>query len=134
MHIESKQQDIARPASAVFDFIRDFRNFEYLMPEQVTNYQADYDHCSFETNALGKISLKMAERLKDKMVRAISGEVTPVKFELIVNISAFSPDSSSVTLALDAELSSMMAMLAKSPLTNFVNMLAEKLKSVMESK
>jgi carbon monoxide dehydrogenase subunit G len=133
MHIESKKQVIARPASEIYAFIKDFRNFEQLMPSQVMNYQAEYDQCSFEISSMGQVSLEMKERIEDQMIRAASTAATAINFELIVNLVPEIAGSSIVQSELNAELSPMLAMLAKNPLNNFINMLVDKLKEVMES-
>jgi len=132
MHIESNKQSIARPASEIYTFIKDFRNFERLMPSQVMNYQAGYEQCSFEISSMGRVSLEMKERIEDKMIRAASTAGTAINFELIVNLVPESAGASIVQAELNAELSPMLAMLARNPLNNFINMLVDKLKEVME--
>jgi carbon monoxide dehydrogenase subunit G len=133
MHIESKKQSIARPTSEIYAFIKDFRNFGQLMPSQVMNYQAGYEQCSFEISSMGQVTLEMKERIEDKMIRAASTAGTAINFELIVNLVPESAGSSIAQAELNAELSPMLAMLAKNPLNNFINMLMDKLKEVMES-
>jgi carbon monoxide dehydrogenase subunit G len=133
MHIESKKQSIARPASEIYAFIKDFRNFEHLMPSQVMNYQAEYDQCSFEISSMGNVTLEMKERIDDQMIRAASTAGTAINFELIVYLVSENANSSICRAELNAELSPMLAMLAKNPLNNFINMLVDKLKEVMES-
>jgi carbon monoxide dehydrogenase subunit G len=132
MHIESNKQSIARPASEIYVFIKDFRNFERLMPPQVMNYQAGYEQCSFEISSMGRVSLEMKERIEDQMIRAASTAGTAINFDLIVNLVPESTGSSLVRAELNAELSPMLAMLARNPLNNFINMLVDKLKEVME--
>jgi carbon monoxide dehydrogenase subunit G len=133
MQIESKKQIIARPTSEIYAFIKDFRNFRQLMPSQVMNYQAGYEECSFEISSMGQVSLEMKERIEDQMIRAVSTAGTAINFELIVNLVPENAGSSSAQAELNAELSPMLAMLARNPLNNFINMLVDKLKEVMES-
>ena len=133
MHIESKKQSIARPTGEIYAFIKDFRNFGQLMPSQVMNYQAGYEQCSFEISSMGQVTLEMKERIEGQMIRAASAAGTAINFELIVNLVPESTGSSIAQAELKAELSPMLAMLAKNPLNNFINMLMDKLKEVMES-
>lgn len=133
IHLKSNEQVIFRPANEVFSFIEDFRNFNHLMPQQVQNYKADRDHCSFDISSMGHVSLEMTERVADSHVKASSTGQTPVKFDLLVYLEAVKTQQCTATIHLNAELSPMFAMLARTPLTNFINMMAEKLKEVLEA-
>jgi len=132
-HLESKGLVIHKPVHEVFAFVEDFRNFGHLMPAQVVNYKADYNHCSFDINSMGHISLEMAERIPNKSVKASSTEQTPVNFDLLVILDATGQNHCNAIVHLNADLSPMLAMLARSPLSNFINMIAGKLKEVMEA-
>jgi hypothetical protein len=71
--------------------------------------------------------------LENSKIRAASSGKTAIKFELVVNLLPETPDSCTAFAELDAELSPMLAMLARNPLNNFINMLVDKLKEVMET-
>ncbi len=134
MQIESNKQIIDRPVNDVYSFIEDFRNFEHLMPEQVKNYQATRNNCSFEISGMGEVSLEMSERIEFSKVISVSSGSTAVKFELIVNLNTENTGQCGVMVELNAELSAMLAMIAKNPLEYFINTLVSKLKEVMEAK
>jgi hypothetical protein len=57
---------------------------------------------------------------------------TPVKFNLLVKLfeSEDDPDKTTGIIEIDAELNAMMAMIARRPLENLVNVMAEKLNEV----
>ncbi|MBE0662746.1 MAG: hypothetical protein IH597_09775 [Bacteroidales bacterium] len=133
MHIKSEAQIIDKPASEVYSFIKDFRNFEHLMPPQVQNYKASYDECSFEISGMGSVWLEMNERVEDTRVMASSTGNTAIKFDLIVNLSMQSPGQCMAIAELNADLSTMLSMIARKPLNNFINMMVEKLKEVLET-
>lgn len=133
MNIESARQIIEKPISEVYSFIKDFRNFEHLLPAQVQNYKADYDQCSFEISGMGSILLEMKERIEDTKVMASSAGNTAIKFDLILNLSSQSTGTCSAIAELNAELSPMLSMIARNPLSNFINMMVEKLKEVLEA-
>ena len=133
MHIKSHEEKIARSANEVYAFLEDFRNFGHLLPSQVQNYQAGYDQCSFEISGMGTIALEMNERIPASSIKAVAIKPTAIDFHLIVNIYSETSESSSVVVELDAKLSMMLEMIAATPLSNFINMLAAKLKEIMES-
>jgi carbon monoxide dehydrogenase subunit G len=132
MHIKSNRQTIERPINEVYSFIEDFRNFEHLMPEQVKNYHASRDNCTFEISGMGEVALEMNERIEFSKVKSVSTGRTAVKFELIVNLDSENEVQCGASVELNAELSAMMAMIAKNPLEYFVNTLVSKLKELME--
>lgn len=133
MQITSNQVTIARSAEDVYTFIADFRNFGQLMPPQVLNYEATYDNCSFEISGMGSVALEMKERIPATKVKSVSTGSTAIAFELNVDLVSESADSCKAVVQLDAQLSMMLQMIASAPLKNFINMLAGKLREVMEA-
>jgi carbon monoxide dehydrogenase subunit G len=132
MKVESSKHTIHAKEEVIFYFVSDFRNFGSLLPEQIKNYEADQDSCSFEISGLGPISLKISEKLPFSMVSSVSAGKSPIPFTLSVLLSPHDDQSCVATVVVDAEISMMMAMIAKGPLNNFVNIVAEKLQTVME--
>ena len=57
----------------------------------------------------------------------------PFDFKFIYASDIVTDTSAEIVLTIDADMNAFMAMMAASPLQNFVNMLAAKLKEVMES-
>jgi carbon monoxide dehydrogenase subunit G len=133
MNIISATQTIDKPASEVYSFIKDFRNFEHLMPAQVQDYKASYDECSFEISGMGSVWLEMKERVEDTNVVAASTGNTAINFDLSINLSPQSPGQCTAVAELNAKLSPMLSMIARKPLNNFINMMVEKLKEVLET-
>ncbi len=111
----------------------DFRNFGSLLPDQIKNYEADQESCSFEISGIGLISLKLSQKVPYSQVSSVSGEKTPIPFTLSIMLTADDDQSCIATVVIDAEISMMMAMIAKGPLNNFVNIVAGKLQNVMSS-
>lgn len=134
MKIESNRHIISSPVHEVYSFIKDFRNFEKLMPAQVQNYQATANDCSFDISGMGTVFLLMKERVENEKVLTVSTGKTPIEFQLMVNLFAQDALTTTAVVQIDADLSPMLAMIAKSPLSNFINMMADKLKEVMEKR
>jgi carbon monoxide dehydrogenase subunit G len=124
---ESEQVSIPAPAATVFDFLSDFRNFQNLMPSQISNWKADADTCSFTIEGLAGLSMRIASRAPHTNVHIVSEGKNPVAYTLDCFLKPDGNDRCKASLEFDAALNPFMEMVASRPLQNFVNMLAEKL-------
>ena len=127
--LESDIVTVNKPAKEVFDFLSDFNNYKRLMPEQVTGWQSTADECSFTIQGMGSLGMKMKERVPDSKVVIEKNGKAPFDFFLSCIITT-KQDQSDVQLFFDADLNPMMKMMASKPLTNFLNILASKLKEI----
>lgn len=131
--IKSDSVLIKRSASDIFNFITDFNNFGHLMPEQVVNYQSENDACTFEIKGLASLGLRIVEKQPfSKVVMKGEGKL-PFDFSLIYDSKVLTPDSTEIGLVVDADMNPFMSMMAASPLQNFINLLANRLKELLEA-
>ena len=123
MIIEGKPAIINKDIVNVYDFLTDFNNFKGLMPDQITNWQSDKDSCSFTIQGMANIKLTFAEKTPHSVINIIPEGKTPFKFGLVIKLSE--QDNSTIAkVDVDANLNPMMAMMAKRPLENLVNVMA----------
>ncbi len=123
MIIEGKPSTISQSIEKVYNFLADFNNFEPLMPDQITNWVSDKESCSFTIQGMADIKLTYDEKITNSMIKLVPVGKVPFSFSLIMNLS----ESGSDTVAqvnVDADLNPMMAMMAKRPLENLVNVMA----------
>ena len=115
-----------------FEFLGNFNNFEKLMPDQVTNWKSDMDKCSFDIQGMTSISLKYSNKIASHLIEIVPDGKSPISFSLQLNIEP-SPDraeKSVVWIKIDTDLNPMIAIIAKRPLENLVNVMSEKLKTL----
>ena len=130
--VESKTVSIAVPAESLYTYLSNFNNFQHLMPPQVSKWQSTEDDCSFNIQGMADIELRMAEKVPYETIKVIAGGSTPIALSMTWRFSQLDKGTDT-RLILDADLNPMMAMMAKAPLNNFVNLLADKLKELAES-
>jgi carbon monoxide dehydrogenase subunit G len=130
----SEKTIVNSSSQVVYKFLADFNNFEKLMPSQVKNWKSDQDTCSFKIEGLSDLSMKMQNKKENESINIISFGKNPVDYTLDIFLFNVNENQSEVVIEFNAELNSFMRMLADKPLQNFVNMLAEKLKELFESK
>ncbi len=121
--IESEIREVSKPASEVYSFLSDFRNFSNIMPEQVTDWQATADSCSFTIKGMASLGMKIIERKENELITIERDGKAPFDFKLHCMIGNGSNNNSTLQLAFDADLNPMLKMMAEKPLKNFLDLL-----------
>jgi len=124
--IESEKVTIHKTAKEVYDFLSDFNNFEKLMPEQVVDWKSTADECTFTIKGMATLGMKIVEKKPNSLIKVEKNGSAPFDFFLYCLIEE-KQNESSVQLAFDADLNPVMKMMTVKPLTNFLNMLVNKL-------
>ncbi len=103
------------------------------MPPQVTDWQSDGESCSFNIQNMATLGMRYSDRKPNNLISIVSDGKVPFNFNLQCLIEARGEKACNVGLELNADLNPMMMMMASRPLSNFVNILAQKLKEICES-
>ncbi|MCD6113245.1 MAG: SRPBCC family protein [Bacteroidales bacterium] len=128
LNLKSDKVIINKSAERVFDFLSDFNNFENIMPEQIQDWQSTMTTCEFNIQGLTKLSMKIDKKIPySKIIIKPNGD-TSFDYILTVNLYQLEEDKTEGQLIFDADVNPMLAMMAKKPLKNFINILSEKLK------
>jgi len=127
--IKSQTVEINKSEEEIFNFISDFTNFSTLFPPQVKDLKITRDNCSFSIDGMPNVSLKITERTPYSCV-IMSAEDGKLPFELKCCLEKVDEEKCQAQFLFNAELNMMMKMMIEKPLTNFLNLLAEKLKEI----
>lgn len=127
--IKSQKVVIDKSEENIFNFISDFTNFSQLFPPQVNDLKITKDTCSFSIDGMPNVSLRITERTPFSCV-VMSAEDGKLPFELKCCLEKVSKDKCQAQFHFTAELNMMMKMMVEKPLTNFLNILAEKLREI----
>ena len=128
--IESDKTEIKKSSQEIFNFLSDFNNFKKLMPEQVTNWESTVDTCSFTISGMATLGMKITEKKPNEYIKVVRNGNAPFDFTLECHFKEKTEKESIVQLAFDADLNPMLKMMALKPLTNFLNLLVQKLKEL----
>lgn len=128
--IESEKVEVQKSSKEIFKQLTDFRNFESLMPSQVSNWSATKDTCSFVIQGMATIKMQIVETKPDNYIKIVSADKTPFDFVLHVNIDEKGSKSCEGQLIFEAPLNPFMKMMVEKPLRNFFNYLAVKIKDL----
>ncbi len=132
MKISTNPVQIQATQKRVFEFLSDFNNLEQLMPEQITNWQSDTEQGSFSIQGMADITLKYSKKEPHSLIEILPEGKTPIQFSLylLLNPGELNEQHTTAVVEVDAQLNPMMAMMAKRPLENLVNVIAEQLNQV----
>lgn len=124
MHIEATKKKVAKSDKEVFDFLTDIKNFETLMPENIDKFEVlDENTFKFALKGMPEIVLRLKEQNpNDKVVLGAASDKLP--FTLTADITALGDNESEVGLSFEGQFNAMMAMMIKSPITNFMETLS----------
>ena len=108
-------------------FLIDCTNYELLLPQdKISDFKATMAECSFKVQ--GGITIKLIQSGVDETGAILlkSGVESPFPFTLKVNLRE-DINSTRGNIKFDGELSPFVAMVAKKPLENLFNFMAEKI-------
>ncbi|MBT8183957.1 MAG: SRPBCC family protein [Eudoraea sp.] len=130
MHIETEARSIDESDKTIFEFLSDLKNFERLMPDSIDKFEVlDEDSFLFALKGMPEIVLKRKEQTPYSLI-VLGAASDKLPFTLKTDIRALSEDKSEVTLSFQGEFNAMMAMMIKSPITNFMRTLSENLEKI----
>lgn len=127
MFIETPKKTVQKNEKEVFEFLTDLKNFEKLMPENIDKFEVlSDDRFLFALKGMPQIVLERKEQIEyNKLVLGAASEKLP--FTLIADIVSLNENESEITLSFNGEFNAMMAMMIKTPITNFMSTLVENL-------
>ncbi|WP_418511334.1 SRPBCC family protein [Corallibacter sp.] len=123
MNLESKKTTINKSSQEVFDFLSEVKNFEKLMPENISKFEVlDDDKFLFALKGMPEIILKKKEVVPpNKIVLGAAGG--KIDFSLVGDITDIDENSSDVKLTFSGDFNPMMAMMIKGPISKFIDTL-----------
>ena len=124
MNLESPNITVHKSSQEVFEFLTDVKNFESLMPENISKFELlEDDKFLFALKGMPEIILQKKEAIApNKIVLGAAGG--KIDFSLIGNIKDIDESSSEVQLEFTGEFNPMMAMMIKGPIKKFIETLA----------
>lgn len=123
MQINSSKVTINNTALETHSFLSDANNFEKLMPDSITKFEAyDATKFLFALKGMPEISLKQTESNASDYIKFTAGG-GKIDFSLIININEVDSDTCEIDLKFEGDFNPMMAMMIKKPITSFLETL-----------
>lgn len=130
MHIESPKKTVSKSNKEVFEFLSDLKNFEVLMPENISKFEViNENRFLFALKGMPEIVLQKKEmKPYEQIILGAASDKLP--FTLTADILMVGENESTVILSFEGEFNAMMAMMIKTPITNFMGTLTENLSKI----
>lgn len=122
---------INRPAAEVFAFLADINNHEQLMPENVSNWSSTRDEARFSIQNMGKLALKVSNRIEPSTIIVVPADQVPFGVELRWVLADNADSTTTAVLTISADLNMMMKMLASGPLQKLTDHQTRQLQKVL---
>ena len=131
MHIETTKKIVDQPIEKVFEFLSDIKNFETLMPDNISKFEVlDENTFKFALTGMPEIVLRLKEKKPfNEIVLGAASDKLP--FTLSAVLTSLAPDQTEVGLAFEGEFNAMMAMMIKTPITNFMTALTTNMSKIV---
>ncbi|GAA4240168.1 SRPBCC family protein [Winogradskyella psychrotolerans] len=129
MKLESPKVTLDKSAEETFNFLSDVKNFESLMPENISKFEVlENDKFLFALKGMPEIILKKKEAVPyNKIVLGAAGG--KLDFALIADITEIESNKTDVKLNFEGEFNAMMAMMIKGPISKFIETLTTNMKT-----
>jgi carbon monoxide dehydrogenase subunit G len=130
MEITTEKKTVSKNIKDVYEFVIDLKNFEQLMPDSIDKFEVlDNDTFLFALKGMPQIVLKRNNQQPfNQLVLGAASEKLP--FTLTVDIASINDNETEVGLSFEGEFNAMMAMMIKTPISNFMNALSENLSEI----
>ena len=123
MNLESPKISLTKSANEVFDFLSNVKNFEGLMPENISKFELlEKDKFIFALTGMPEIILqKKSEVAPNRIVLGAAGG--KLDFTLKAKITSIEANKTEVQLSFTGNFNPMMAMMIKGPISKFIETL-----------
>ncbi len=130
MYIKTTKKTLQKSQKEVYDYLSDLDNFEQLMPSNIERFEVlDKDRFLFALKGMPVITLKRKEQTPYSTI-VLGADGGKIPFTLAAEISEVDSNQSDVTLNFNGQFNAMVAMMAKKPITSFMETLSDNLATI----
>ena len=130
MNLETQKTIISKSAKDLFTLLEKVETFERLMPENISKFEKLSD-TSFVFALKGMPEIYLEKKSSTPHSQLVLGEANgKIPFQLTTNITEISDNESEVQLLFKGDFNPIMAMMVKTPISKFIEVLVTKMKDL----
>lgn len=131
MNVNTEKVRFSKNQEEAFEFLSDMGNYRQLMPDDTKSFEIHESGNGFavQIGSLPKVGMKLKESIQPSQL-VFESPSPNFEYYLTINILAVDDNSSDVELNFEGKFNMMIEMMAKGPLTNFINTISTKLGKV----
>lgn len=128
MNVNTEKVRFPKSQKDAFDFLSDMENYRQLMPDDTKSFDIHESGNGFsvQIGSLPRVGMKLKEKTEPSQI-VFESPSPNFEYYLTINIQEVDDSNADVGLDFDGKFNPMIEMMAKKPLTNFINTIAEKL-------
>jgi len=130
MNLETQKTIISKSAKDLFTLLEKVETFERLMPENISKFEK-LSNTSFVFALKGMPEIYLEKKSSTPHSQLVLGEANgKIPFQLTTNITEISDNESEVQLLFKGDFNPIMAMMVKTPISKFIEVLVTKMKDL----
>lgn len=130
MEINKESKEIPYSSEKIYTYIIDINNYENILKNEIKSFdKISENEFKIKIGSMPGIKLILEKNLKDENVKLISND-SNFNFSIIIYVNQISEKSSKVTVKFIGSFSSMIEMMIRKPLENFIESLKNKIEEI----
>ena len=130
MEINKESKEIPYSSEKIYTYIIDINNYENILKNEIKSFdKISENEFKIKIGSMPGIKLILEKNLTDKYVKLISND-SNFNFSIIIYVNQISEKSSKVTVKFIGSFSSMIEMMIRKPLENFIESLKNKIEEI----
>ncbi len=130
MEINKESKEIAYSSEKIYTYIIDINNYENILKNEIKSFdKISENEFKIKIGSMPGIKLILEKNLMDEYVKLISND-SNFNFSIIIYVNQISEKSSKVTVKFIGSFSSMIEMMIRKPLENFIESLKNKIEEI----
>src|SRR5690606_2015288 len=131
MHVKTEKVRFSKNQKDAFEFLSKMENYRRLMPDDTKSFEIHESGNGFSVQIgnLPKVGMKLKDSKPNSQL-VFESPSPNFEYYLTIDIEPVDESNSVVSLNFDGKLNMMIEMMAKGPLTNFINTIATTLGQV----
>jgi len=128
MKVNTNKVRFSKNQKEAYDFLLDMKNYEQLMPADTKSFEIHESGKGFTVGvgSLPKVGMRLKETVEPSKI-VFESPAPAFEYTLTITIDAVDETSSDVVLDFDGKFNMMIEMMAKGPLTSFIETISENL-------
>tara|TARA_B100001115_G_C15726831_1_gene353783 strand:+ start:232 stop:639 length:408 start_codon:yes stop_codon:yes gene_type:complete len=131
LKIESEKITLTRNFKVYINFLSDLNNYKVLFPkDKISDWKSDNDSCSLKVQNVYTLEM-VKESVSKNTINLISGESSPFKFSLKIDLHEDKNNISSAQIICNANVSPVLKMMIGKPLNELFNYMANQIEEAI---
>ena len=131
MHVKTEKVRFSKNQKDAFEFLSKMENYRRLMPDDTKSFEIHESGNGFSVQIgnLPKVGMKLKDSKPNSQL-VFESPSSNFEYYLTIDIEPIDESNSDVALNFEGKFNMMIEMMAKGPLTNFINTISTKLGEV----